>query len=320
MTLPDFSADKPLAAIVGPTASGKTKVSLSVAKMLKTEIVSADSMLIYKYMDIGTAKPTISERKDVVHHMIDILEPLQKFSVAQYQKAALDVIDSIIAKKKIPLLVGGTGLYLNSLLFPMSFTDAGFDPVVRQKLTNELIKHDSAFMHEVLNKVDPKRASEINPNDAKRIIRALEVYHVTGNPMSFYAQNYANDDPKFRMTLFGLQINRSHLYERIDRRVEKMFEEGLVDEVIKLKEIGCNESMQSMQGLGYKQILDYLEGKLTLIETKEIIKRNTRRYAKRQMTWFRSNERISWIKVEDYENEEEIANMIVKLLKDIFYF
>lgn len=320
MTLENSFDKKPLAVIVGPTASGKTKVSISLAKMINTEIISTDSMLIYRYMDIGTAKPSLLERENVPHHLIDILEPWHKFSVAQYQKIALNVIDDMHDRECFPLLVGGTGLYVNSVIYPMSFTDAGYDPALRLSIMEDAKKHGAQYLHERLRNIDPIKADTINPNDLKRIIRALEVYQMTGKPMSLYSQDNFRDAPKFRLALVGLDMNRSKLYQNIERRVDKMFEDGLIDEVKKLKEMGCNESMQSMQALGYKQALDYLEGSMSLSETIDLIKRNTRRYAKRQLTWFRRDKRIHWINTDDFGSAEEIAKEIAQQFKEIFHF
>jgi len=320
VTSENFSDKMPLAAIVGPTASGKTKVAISVAKILQAEIISADSMLVYKHMDIGTAKPSTADRENIPHHLIDILEPWQEFSVAQYKKEALKVIDSMHIEERFPLMVGGTGLYINSVIYQMDFTDAGYDPELRLFLMEEFKRYGDHYLYEQLRRIDPTRAEKINPNDTKRVVRALEVYHLTGKPMSIYSQPDYLNEPKFNLAIFGLNMERSKLYQNIDKRVDQMLDNGFIEEVEKLKELGCSESMQSMQGLGYKQVFDYLKGRANISETIELIKRNTRRYAKRQLTWFRKDARICWINTDAFNSDEDIAKEIAQRLKDIFYF
>jgi len=318
VTFGDLMDKKPLIAIVGPTASGKTKVSIILAQIMQSEIISADSMLIFKYMDVGTAKPILTERENVPHHLIDILEPWQEFSVAQYQKIALSAIDNIHEKGLVPILVGGTGLYINSVIFPMNFTDAGYDPVLRLKMLDDIEKHGTNHLHERLRNVDPMKADTINPNDAKRIVRALEVYQLTGKPMSLFSQDNYRNESNYHLGIVGLNMDRSKLYQNIDRRVDRMFKDGLIEEVQTLKDMGCKACMQSMQGLGYKQVLGYLEGRMSLPETIELIKRNTRRYAKRQLTWFRRDKRIFWVNVDDFENAQDIAEIIAAHFRRIF--
>lgn len=318
MSLGDYLDKKPLIVIVGPTASGKTKVSISLAKILRGEIISADSMLIYKHMDIGTAKPSLSERENIPHHLVDILEPQQEFSAAQFQKAAIRAIDGIHERGLLPIMVGGTGLYVNSVIYPMNFTDAGHDPALRASILEDEKKYGTQYLYEQLRNIDPAKADAINPNDTKRIVRALEVHRLTGNPMSFYNQNNYRNESRYRTAVIGLNIDRSKLYQNIDRRVDKMIEDGLIEEVKELKKMGCNSAAQSMQGLGYKQILEYLEGRINLSETIDLIKRNTRRFAKRQLTWFRRDKRIYWINTDDFESSEDIANAIAQYLKIFF--
>jgi len=309
---------KPLAVIVGPTASGKTTVSTAVAKIMQGEVVSADSMLIYKYMDIGTAKPLLAERENVPHHLIDILEPWQEFSVAQYQKIALKTIDDTHGRGFLPILAGGTGLYINSVIYPMNFADAGYDPAFRLEMQEDLKKYGTHHLHERLRNIDPIKADAINPNDTKRTMRALEVYQLTGRPMSLNSQDNYRNESSFSLAIVGLNMERTKLYQNIDRRVDKMFENGLVEEVKTLKDMGCKDYFQSMQGLGYKQVLEYLEGRMNLSETIELVKRNTRRYAKRQLTWFRRDKRIYWVNTDDFENTHDIAKISASHLRRIF--
>jgi len=318
VTLGGLMDKKPLAVIVGPTASGKTKVSISLAKIMRAEIISADSMLIYKYMDIGTAKPILTERENVPHHLIDILEPWQEFSVAQYQKIALRTVDDTHERGFLPILVGGTGLYINSVIYPMNFADAGYDPALRAKMLEDLKKYGTHYLHERLRNIDQVKADAINPNDTKRIMRALEVYQLTGRPMSLNSQDNYRNESSFSLAIVGLNMERTKLYQNINRRVDKMFENGLVEEVKTLKNMGCKACMQSMQGLGYKQVLEYLEGRMNISETIELIKRNTRRYAKRQLTWFRRDKRIYWVNIDDVENAQDIAEISASHLRRIF--
>jgi len=309
---------KPLVVIAGPTAVGKTKVSIILAQMMQGEIISADSMLIYRNMDIGTARPSYEERENIPHHLIDILDPSQQFSVAQYQKMTLNIINEIHARNRLPIIVGGTGLYINSIIYPMNFTTAGFNPELRSNLLKDIEKYGSEYLFDRLKNIDPIKAEAINPNDTKRIVRALEVFQLTGKPMSVYSQDNYKNEPTFQLAIVGLNMERSILYQRIDQRVDEMFDEGLVEEVYTLKKLGCNVDMQSMQGLGYKQVLEYLEGRMSLSDTINLVKQNTRRYAKRQLTWFRRDKRIYWINTDDFSTAEVLAETIASYAKGIF--
>lgn len=301
----------PVVVITGPTAVGKTAISLQVAKEIGAEIVSADSMQIYRYMNIGTAKPTPSEMKMVRHHMIDIKDPWQEFSVAQYQSMAKRCIEDIQNRGKVPLIVGGTGLYINSLIYNLDFADTVSDQGFRLYLLSLIEEKGKAFLYDMLKEVDPDTAQKLHMNDIRRVIRALEVYHCSGKPMSA-TRNGRMPNPSYDFIMFGLKMERKKLYERIETRVDKMIRAGLVDEVKHLLEIGCNAQMVSMQGLGYKEIIQYLNGECTLSEGVEVLKRNTRRFAKRQFTWFRRNDRIIWKDIGIAGERENITGEIVE--------
>nr|PZN11739.1 MAG: tRNA (adenosine(37)-N6)-dimethylallyltransferase MiaA [Caldicoprobacter oshimai] len=307
---------KPLVVIVGPTAVGKTRLSIELAKALNGEIVSADSMQIYRYMDIGTAKPTAEERQGIPHHMMDIIDPGQEFSVAEYQRLATQAIDDIHSRNKLPIVVGGTGLYIKSLLYPMNFTDASYDQEFRKELQRQAETMGKEYLHKKLQAVDPKTAARLHPNDVRRVIRALEVYHLTGKPMSEYNQELEKMDYKYNVAMIGLTMDRAKLYERINQRVDEMIEKGLLDEVKRLLDRGYTRDMISMQGLGYKELIDYLQGRVSLEEAIYILKRETRRYAKRQLTWFRAQKDIAWVDVDQFESHEALAEWCLAYIKE----
>lgn len=300
-----------LLVILGPTATGKTEVAIEVALLTGGEVVSADSMLIYKYMDIGTAKPKPEERKGVTHHLIDIVLPDEEFSVAHYQTRALAAIEDILRRGKLPILAGGSGLYINSIIYGYKFGEVGIDYEVRAKLRRYALQHGNEALHNRLKQVDPVTAARLHPNDQKRIIRALEIYEKTGKPMSAFTANERKQS-RFNVKLFGLYMPREELYNRVNKRVEKMLDEGLVDEVKRLLELGYDTHLVSMQGLGYKEIASFLKGEINFERAVYLIKRDTRRFAKRQLTWFRRDPRIKWINVKDYYNAREIALEIIR--------
>ncbi|VYT65814.1 tRNA (adenosine(37)-N6)-dimethylallyltransferase MiaA [Clostridium tertium] len=301
---------KKILIIAGPTAVGKTSLSIKLAKALNGEIVSTDSMQIYKYMDIGSAKITKEEMEGIVHHMIDVVDPKESFSVADYKEKASKVIDDILSRNKLPILVGGTGLYINALTCNMNFTEADKDIEYRKELENLAEEKGNEFIHNMLKDIDPVSYNEIHFNNRKRVIRALEVYKLTKKPFSSY--NLGDDiyNGPYETNYYVLDMNREVLYDRINLRVDIMMENGLLEECIKLKEMGYNSSMQSMQGIGYKEILYYLDNKISLNEAIEMIKKGSRNYAKRQLTWFRRDPRAIFIN-KDNKNEEEIFNKIV---------
>lgn len=309
---------KNLIIIAGPTASGKTSLSIELSKRIDGEIVSADSMQIYKYMDIGSAKPTIDEMQGIPHHMIDIIKPEEEFSVALYRQKAGECIDDIISRGKMPIVVGGTGLYINSLTYPLDFTNTAQDKEYRSYLQKLAENFGGEYIHNMLKEVDIESADRLHPNDIKRIIRALEVYKNTGKTMTEYKLESKLKDIEYNFAYMGLYMDRQKLYDRINKRVDEMFEKGLVEEVKKLKEMGYNKNMTSMQGIGYKEVFDYLDGLYTLDEVKDIIKQNTRHYAKRQLTWFRREERIHWIDIDKFNSADEILENMIYYIESKF--
>lgn len=310
--------NKNIVIIAGPTASGKTAFGIKAAKRLNGEIISADSMQIYKYMDVGTAKPTKDEMQGIVHHMIDVVCPDEEFSVALFRNMAKTLIDDIISRGKLPIIVGGTGLYINSITYPLDFTEVAYDTDYRDYL-NDLAKvKGSSYVHEMLSEVDYESYIRLHPNDTKRIIRALEVYKNTGKTISQYQKESKKGEIEYNIAYIGLTMERAKLYDNINRRVDKMFEMNLINEVKKLKEMGYNKNMNSMQGIGYKEIFEYLEGNYTLEETKDIIKQSTRRYAKRQLTWFRREKQINWVNLDDFDSFAKALENIVSYIEGKF--
>jgi len=297
--------------LLGPTGIGKTDIAIKLAqKISDIEIISSDSMQIYKYMDIGTAKPNKSILKTIKHHMINIVDPAENFDVIQYSKLATKTILNIFKRGKIPILIGGSGLYITSIIQPI-FPGPGKDTVYREMLEEESRTYGKQYLYNKLVKIDPVSASKIKPNDLRRIIRALEVYKSTGKTISYLqknASNKYNKNVKLKYYIIGLQRNREDLYQRINLRVDKMIKDGLIDEVKDLRARGYNENLNSMQGLGYKQINKYINGKYDKETAINLIKRDTRRYAKRQMTWFNNKiNNIEWINLDnDNYNEDEI--------------
>ena len=297
----------------GPTAVGKTELSIKLASELNGEIISADSMQIYKYMDIGSAKVTEEEMDGVKHHLIDVIEPDVPFSVADFKEYGDKAIKEIISQNKFPSIAGGTGLYINSLTCNMTFTEAEKDDEYRLELEKLCEEKGNDYVHEMLKDIDPVSYREIHANNRKRVIRALEVYKLTGKPFSSYnaGEDFYKSD--YDVYYYVLTMNREKLYERINKRVDIMMENGLLDECIKLKEMGYTSHMQSMQGIGYKEILYYLEGKISLEDAVNMIKQGSRNYAKRQLTWFRRDKRCIFLD-KDVLTDEEIIN---KVLGDI---
>jgi tRNA dimethylallyltransferase len=302
---------EPVIVIVGPTASGKTRLSLELAKALNGEIISADSMQVYKYMDIGTAKPDAEEMSGIRHYMIDEITPSEEFSVARYRELALNYISHILGNSKQPIIVGGTGLYINSLIYNINFSESISDWDYREELKKEAQEKGNIYLYNRLLEVDPEGAKRIHQNDIKRVIRALEVYKNTNRTISYHQQQSRLEPPPYKYLIFGLRMDREKLYKRIENRVDAMFEKGLIAEVKKLSNLGYDKKTVAMQGLGYKEVLCYLGGEATLEETKNIIKRDTRRYAKRQITWFKRIEDIVWLDID--ENTD--FNNLVKNIK-----
>lgn len=291
----------PLLAIVGPTATGKTELSVSIAQKLNAEIISADSMLIYRHMDIGTAKPSMEEKKGVQHHMIDIVYPDETYNVSIYSQAVKNLLTNLWQKNTLPILVGGTGLYVQSVIDGYKFSNAGHDQKLRDKLMHECKTMGKAALHEKLKAVDPDTASRLHINNIQRVIRALEVYYLSGIKPS---EMTGKEEGHFNLLMYGLTMNREILYSRIEKRVDEMMAAGLVKEVKSLLERGYSQRLTAMQGLGYKEIIQYLNGELSLEEAISLLKRNTRHFAKRQFTWFRRDKRIKWIDVCNQKTEE----------------
>ncbi len=286
---------KDLIVITGPTASGKTALSVELAKILDGEIVNADSMQIYKYMNIGTAKPDLEERQGIPHHLIDIVNPDESFSVARYCELANRVIDDIHSRGKIPIMVGGTGLYVDSLVNNIRFSEIEPDDEYRNEVEKLADEKGNEHIYKMLCDIDPEGASKIKVGDRKRIIRALEVYHLTGKTITWHNEQSKSVPSPYNTTIFAIDTDRELLYDKINRRVDIMIEAGLVDEVKNIMDMGIQRDTTSMQAIGYKEIVDYLEGYITFDEAIDKIKQGSRRYAKRQLTWFRRNEKIHWI-------------------------
>ena len=286
----------PLIVVAGPTASGKTGLAIDIANYTGGEIVSADSMQIYKYMDIGSAKPTKEERAAAVHHMIDFLEPDAEYSVADYTRDAHKVIADITVRGKIPIMCGGTGLYINSVVNDVTFGEMETDYKLREELRKTAEEKGGEYLIEMLREFDPISAERLHPNNLKRVIRAIEFYKLTGVPISEHQEETKKQKSRYNPLMICIEWDREVLYDRINRRVDIMLENGLIDEVKRLRDMGYTRDLNSMQGIGYKEVMDYLDGKYTLDETVEIIKQSSRRYAKRQMTWFRRVEQIYYVK------------------------
>lgn len=301
-----------LVIITGPTGIGKTELSIKLAKdMGDTEIISADSMQIYKHMDIGTAKASLNQRQTITHHLIDVVYPDEVFSVSNYKKATTKIITDLNTQYKIPLVVGGTGLYLNSLIYDLNFTSVAGNQTIRDKYEELANLYGNEYIYNILRTVDANSCEKININDRKRIIRALEIYEVTGSTMSEYNKNFRKPNSKYDIVLIILNMNRDKLYNRINVRVDKMISSGLISEVEKLLSLGYKKELQSMQAIGYKEIIMYFNKEITLNEAIEKIKQGSRNYAKRQLTWFRRYENANWIELEDYSSIGDINNYIL---------
>lgn len=286
----------PIAAVVGATASGKTALAIELAQRFGGEIVSADSMQIYKYMDIGTAKPTAHERARAVHHLIDFVDPHDSFSAADYTAAAHECIADIHARGRLPIICGGTGLYVNSVIDDVKFAETECDEGYRAELFKLAEENGCEYIHDMLRRVDEKSAENIHPNNVKRVVRALEFYTQTGTRLSEHKAAARDNVSRYAPIMLEVEWERDALYDRINRRVDIMLSDGLEDEVRRLAAMGLTRDMQSMQGIGYKEMLDCIENGTDITETAEVIKLASRRYAKRQLTWFRRDERIHRIK------------------------
>ena len=302
--------------LTGPTAVGKTELSIRLAQKLDGEIISADSMQIYQKMDIGTAKIRKEEMDGIPHHLIDVLDPSEEFNVARFQEMAKDALAGIYRRGMIPLIVGGTGFYIQGLLYDIDFTKEEQDFRYRENLQKKAKEEGAQAIHKMLQAVDPASAQKIHPNNIKRVIRALEFYHLNGRKISEHNEQESRKESPYRFAYFVLNQNRTTLYERINHRVDLMLEAGLVEEVRRLKEAGYGKNLVSMQGIGYKEVLDYLDGKMTLEETADQIKKDTRHFAKRQLTWFGREKEVIMIDKDKYETEEEILEHMLGILKE----
>ena len=296
---------KPLVILTGPTAVGKTALSIKLASEIGGEIISADSMQVYRQMDIGSAKIKPEEMDGIPHHLIDILEPEEEFNVCLFERLALEAMEQIYERGHIPVVVGGTGFYIQALLYQIDFTEEETDTAFRDKLWQLGEEKGNHYLHELLRKVDPESAEEIHENNRKRVIRALEFYENSGKPISTHNKEQRQKTSAYNSCYFVLTDDRKKLYERIESRVDQMLSKGLVDEVRTLKERGCNASMISMQGLGYKEILEYLDGRCSLLEAVEKIKKETRHFAKRQLTWFRREKDVIWLDKQAFAYDED---------------
>ena len=285
---------RPLIILAGPTAVGKTAASIRLAKAIGAEIISADSMQVYRHMDIGSAKIRQEEMEGVPHYLIDVLEPEEEFNVVRFQQMAKAAAEEIYAKGKIPLVAGGTGFYIQALLYDIDFTENDGDTSYRRSLEKTAEEKGGEYLHAILREADPKAAEEIHPHNIKRMIRALEFHHQTGGKISEHNEAEREKSSPYDFAYFVLTDERSRLYERIDRRVDMMMEEGLLEEVLYLKERGVKRESTAMQGLGYKELYAYLDGECTLEEAVRIIKRDTRHFAKRQLTWFKRERDVIW--------------------------
>ena len=306
---------KPLIILTGPTAVGKTKASIGLAKAVDGEIISADSMQVYRHMDIGSAKIKPEEMEGIPHHLIDVLEPDDEFHVVKFQQLAKKAMREIWERGHIPIVTGGTGFYIQALLYDIDFDENEKEDACRKELEAYAREHGAEALHEKLALVDPASAETIHPNNVKRVIRALEFYEQTGKRISEHNETQRQRESPYAFAYFVLTDDRAHLYERIDRRVDQMIEEGLVKEVQALKDNGYTKQLVSMQGLGYKEILDYLDGNYTLEEAIYTIKRDTRHFAKRQLTWFKRERDVIWIdkQASDYEEEQILEKMLSRL-------
>nr|WP_188538542.1 tRNA (adenosine(37)-N6)-dimethylallyltransferase MiaA [Paenibacillus segetis] len=290
-----------LLVLLGPTAVGKTKLSIEIAKAFSCEIISGDSMQVYRGMDIGTAKITRDEMDGVRHHLVDVLNPDEDFSVALFQDWCKTLIPEISARNKLPFIVGGTGLYIESVCYEFQFTEAGADDEFREAQQQFALQNGPEALHAKLAIIDPVSAARLHYNDVRRVIRALEIYHLTGVTLSSRLESQSKESP-YDLCFVGLTMDRQMLYNRIEQRIDEMISLGLVDEVQNLLNQGYSRNLVSMQGLGYKEIVEHLEDGVPLLAAIEKLKRDTRRYAKRQLSWFRHMRDISWIDVGDGQN------------------
>lgn len=317
MELTKQEADWPLVILTGPTAVGKTALSIALAKAINGEIISADSMQVYRHMDIGSAKIKSEEMAGVPHHLIDVLEPTEAFNVVVFQKLAKEAMKEIYERGCIPILVGGTGFYIQAVLYDIDFTENDEDASLRSELEGLARREGPEILYEKLKAVDPDACKSIHAHNVKRVIRALEFYEKTGQRISEHNEIQKQNISPYRFAYFVLNDRREEIYKRIDIRVDQMMAAGLVEEVRQLKGMGCTKDMVSMQGLGYKEILRYLEGELTLEEAVYLIKRDTRHFAKRQLTWFRREKDVIWMEKGNFDQcGQNVLDQMQEILRD----
>lgn len=303
-------SNKPLIVIVGPTATGKTEISIMLAKRLSGAIISADSMQLYKYLNIGSAKPSKEEMSNIQHYMIDEIDPGEEFSVACYKERVYHYMKDIYINKKNPILVGGTGLYVNAIINNIDFFQSSSDPDYRKQLEKCADENGNQYIYDFLISKDPARASQLHPNDRKRVIRALEILNSTGKPIPSARSVFQEQNGPFKLAIIGLYMDRLDIHKRINQRVDTMVASGLLEEVKSLLAMGYARDIPALQGLGYKEMICYLRGECSFDDAVQFIKRDTRRFAKRQMTWFKRDQRISWYNVLQYKNKESLAQKI----------
>lgn len=308
---------KPLIVLTGPTAVGKTKLSIALAKAVNGEIISADSMQVYRYMDVGSAKITPDEMDGVPHHLVDVLEPTEDFNIVLFQQLAKKSMEEIYSKGRIPILVGGTGFYIQAITRDIDFTQSEQDDSYRKELEALAAEKGSSFLHDMLASVDPKSAEDIHENNVKRVIRALEFYKQNGTRISEHNEEQKEHVSPYNLAYFVLNAPRPLLYERIDARVDEMLKNGLVEEVKNLQRMGCHREMVSMQGLGYKEILSWLGGEYPYEEAIRILKRDTRHFAKRQLTWFRREGEVTWVDKDKFDyNDSQILTYMLSVCRE----
>ena len=308
---------KPLVILAGPTAVGKTELSIRLAKRINGAIISADSMQVYKYMDIGSAKIMPDEMEGVKHYLIDELDPSDEFNIVRFQQMAKDALKEIYANGQIPIVAGGTGFYIQALLYDIDFTHQDSDEAFRKEMADYAAEYGAEALHEKLKEIDPVSYKTIHANNTKRVIRALEYYRMTGQPISAHNEQEHQKVSPYNFAYFVLTDDRKHLYDRIDYRVDLMMKKGLVDEVKNLYDMGYHKDMVSMQGLGYKELLSYLDGECSLEEAVYIIKRETRHFAKRQLTWFRRERDVIWLDKSSYQcNDQRILTDMCRMLQE----
>lgn len=307
---------RPLIILSGPTAVGKTSLSIQLAKAVGGEIVSADSMQVYRHMDIGTAKIRPEEMQGVTHHLIDILEPEEEFNVMRFQRLAKEAMEGIYERGHIPILTGGTGFYIQSILYDIDFKEDAAREQIRKELEQLAEEQGGDYLYSLLLKEDPLSAKTIHKNNVKKVIRALEFFRLSGESIARHNEEERQKEAAYRYAYFVLNLKREVLYQRIEKRVDAMMEDGLLAEVQGLKERGLKRGMVSMSGLGYKEILSCLEGEQTLSAAVSQLKRDTRHFAKRQLTWFRRERGVTWLCKDDYESEEAMLSQMLLILKE----